>query len=166
MILSIIIFVLFIGQYIWVKLNVKSDLGFCHRPEFIMTDCMMLFVMILFILLGLKVTNEIWKLVTEVEGIFGKDNQKKSSKYNYETKILLESRKASVKIMWLIIGFMLFSVIFDLVYSIMYKRMTSTECYPTRISTMLDSFFKGCDRFIYNIIWFYPIIWAFWPTKK
>ena len=44
--------------------------------------------------------------------------------------------------------------------------MFNSYCYPQRISQFANSMFTLIDRIDSYFIWFYPIIYLFWPTKK
>ena len=61
---------------------------------------------------------------------------------------------------------MFLTTVFNLVYSFMVLFMYNDKCYPTRINESLNSFFTLVDRIDSYFIWFYPIIYLFWPTKQ
>ena len=58
------------------------------------------------------------------------------------------------------------TTLFNFVYSICVKILYNSECAPQRISLTLDSVFKLFDRVVAYVIWFYPVIYLFWPTKR
>lgn len=58
------------------------------------------------------------------------------------------------------------TVVLNLVYSLMVFFMFAPECYAQRISLGWNSFFTLFNRFTSYIVWFWPIIYLFWPTKR
>lgn len=86
-----------------------------------------------------------------------------------ETKLERQTVKAradSIFMLKVIVWFMFATTVFNWVYSFMVFFMFNSDCYPQRISEFANSWFTLIDRIDSYFIWFYPILYLFWPTKK
>ena len=62
---------------------------------------------------------------------------------------------------YFLVGVTIYGFADDLIHRLLYSR----QCYPTRISPELDSFFILMRWLIVDQLWMFPIILYFWPTK-
>lgn len=83
-----------------------------------------------------------------------------------QDRALLKARSDSLLNLKVIVVTMWFTSFFNLVYSTCVFFMFNEQCYATRISMTLNSIFTLLDRFDSYLLWFYPIIYLFWPTKR
>jgi hypothetical protein len=81
-------------------------------------------------------------------------------------KQILKARADSLVNLKVIVWTMWLTTVFNLCYSLCVFFLYAPECYAVRISSTLDSVFTLIDRLDSYIIWFYPIIYLFWPTKS
>ena len=78
----------------------------------------------------------------------------------------LKARTDSLRNLRVTIAVMWFASLFSMVYSICLFVFYDTNCQPQHISDFLNSFFILLDRFSSYLLWQYPIIFLFWPTKR
>jgi hypothetical protein len=78
----------------------------------------------------------------------------------------LKARTDSLRNLRVTIAVMWFASLFSLVYSIGLFVFYDENCQPQLISDFLNSFFILLDRFSSYLLWQYPIIFLFWPTKR
>lgn len=81
-------------------------------------------------------------------------------------KQILKARADSLVNLKVIVWTMWLTTIFNLCYSLCVFFLYASQCYAVRISPTVDSVFTLIDRLDAYIIWFYPIIYLFWPTKS
>lgn len=94
---------------------------------------------------------------------FKMENTSNISKMDKQT---VKARTDSIFRLKAIVWAMFLSTIFNLIYSIMVFFMFDSTCYPQRISQFANSWFTLIDRVVSYFIWFYPIMYLFWPTKR
>ena len=80
-------------------------------------------------------------------------------------KQILKARADSMVNLKVILWTMWLTTVFNLCYSLCVFFLYAPQCYATRISPTLNSVFTLIDRLDAYIVWFYPIIYLFWPTK-
>jgi len=84
----------------------------------------------------------------------------------HRDKQILKARADSLINLKVIVWTMWLTTVFNLCYSLCVFFLYAPECYAVRISATADSVFTLIDRLDSYIIWFYPIIYLFWPTKS
>jgi len=55
---------------------------------------------------------------------------------------------------------------FNFVYSVMVMARWTDSCQPKTQLALLWNFYDLFDRLDSYLIWFYPLIYLFWPSKK
>ena len=65
-------------------------------------------------------------------------------------------------IVWMMWG----TTLFNFIYSVLVMARWTAECTPRSNMTIAWNFYDLFDRFDSYILWFYPLIYLFWPTKK
>ena len=131
----------------------------CHRIEFIIVDIMGVLLCLSFLFFGIKINKTIKIQIME--------QNRFSSMLSTPSAIheqIVDSRRKSLRNMWIVIATLLFSTLFDLIYSIAVFFLYADQCYPQRISQTWDSLWKFIDRFVTQVVWIYPVIWVFWPS--
>jgi len=83
-----------------------------------------------------------------------------------QQKDLLKSRQDTVKYLKIIVWMMWGTTLFNFIYSVLVMARWTAECTPRSSMTIAWNFYDLFDRLDSYILWFYPLIYLFWPTKK
>ena len=131
-----------------------------------LNDWLMLLILLIFVY-------DAWVISVAIEEQIEQENKEEKANSSLKTdnsidllkKCVNEARKTSVKNMWMIVLTLLFSSIYDLVYTLVIFY-SSQDCHPRTVRQGVWDFFEFTDRFVLLYIWVYPVLYVFWPSTR
>lgn len=158
-------------QYAIVSLaSVEGDKGFCHSFEFIFGGIVQLALTTLFVAFTFKI-QQATRLHNDtiLDRIRLAESESLLDRIRLEQvkmdRAILKARVDSLRNLRVTIAVMWFASFFSLVYSVCVQIFYDEQC-QAAINTVLNSFFTLLDRFSSYLLWQYPVIYIFWPTKR
>ena len=132
--------------------------GLCKTLYFILPNTLNQIVNIVFVFVGCKISNSIREFNNGQLALI--EDEADISVVGPKQEIL--ARKRSMRNMWIIIGSISFMVTYQSIYSFVLYFAGDDYCIVVQ-DRWIRSWSTIFARSLQYILWYYPIIWLFWP---
>ena len=160
---SLLAYSIYVVQWIVVKAaHHTTEEKFCHNFEFIFGETIQMILTSVFLGFSYLLAKEINKQ----NAVLVERVQTTGDELTRSDRQTLKARVDSLKSLKIIVWTFWLSTAFNLLYSIITRILQGNNCFIVPRVPSLNALLKLFDRLDAFVIWMWPLIYLFWPTRR
>ena len=160
---SLLAYSIYVVQWIVVKAaQFTTNELFCHNFEFIFGESIQMILTSVFLGFSYLLAKEINKQ----NAVLVERVQTTGEELTRSDRQTLKARVDSLKSLKIIVWTFWLSTAFNLLYSVITRIMQGDNCFIVTRAQNLTALVKLADRLDAFVIWMWPLIYLFWPTRR